>query len=305
MTTMTPNSHLQRTIQQPASLTGIGLHSGQAVMLSIKPADINTGIFFVRTDLQKRIMMDAFLVQDTLMSSNLIFDNAKVGTVEHVLSAVASMGIDNLIIEVSAPEMPIMDGSAIAFVELIKQAGIATQSAPKKFIKIIKPVSIQDGDKKVSLVPYDKGFLLDFEIDFEHIVIKSTPQRLCFDFSTQNFIKDIAKARTFGFLKDLQTLKDQGLALGGSLENAIVMDDTQIINDEKLRYLDEFVRHKILDAIGDLFIIGHPILGKFCGYKSGHALNNKLIRAVLSDPSCYQIVTFYDKNDCPTDYNYL
>lgn len=303
MTTMTPNSHLQRTIQQPASLTGIGLHSGQAVTLSIKPADINTGIAFVRTDLQKRIMMDAFLVQDTLMSSNLIFDNAKVGTVEHVLSAVASTGIDNLIIEVSAPEMPIMDGSAIAFVELIKQAGIATQSAPKKFIKIIKPVSIQDGDKKAHLVPYDKGFLLDFEIDFEHIVIKSTPQRLCFDFSTQNFVKDIAKARTFGFLKDLQTLKDQGLALGGSLENAIVMDDTQIINDEKLRYLDEFVRHKILDAIGDLFIIGHPILGKFCGYKSGHALNNKLIRAVLSDPSCYQIVTFYDKNGCPIDYN--
>lgn len=303
MTTMTPNSHLQRTIQQPASLTGIGLHSGQTVTLSIKPADINTGIAFVRTDLQKRIMMDAFLVQDTVMSSNLIFDNAKVGTAEHVLSAVASTGIDNLIIEVSAPEMPIMDGSAIAFVELIKQAGIATQSAPKKFIKIIKPVSIQDGDKKASLVPYDKGFLLDFEIDFEHIVIKSTPQRLCFDFSTQNFVKDIAKARTFGFLKDLQTLKDQGLALGGSLENAIVMDDTQIINDEKLRYLDEFVRHKILDAIGDLFIIGHPILGKFCGYKSGHALNNKLIRAVLSDPSCYQIVTFYDKNDCPIDYN--
>lgn len=298
--TTTPTS--QRTIQQPASLTGIGLHSGQAVILNLKPADVDTGIAFVRTDLQKRIMMDAFLVQDTVMSSNLIFDNAKVGTVEHVLSAVAGMGIDNLIIEVSAPEMPIMDGSAIAFVELIKQAGIATQSAPKKFIKIIKPVSIQDGDKKASLVPYDRGFLLDFEIDFEHIVIKSTPQRLCFDFSTQNFIKDIAKARTFGFLKDLQTLKNQGLALGGSLDNAIVMDDTQIINDEKLRYPDEFVRHKILDAIGDLFIIGHPILGKFCGYKSGHALNNKLIRAVLSDPSCYQIVTFYDKNDCPIDY---
>lgn len=293
----------QRTIKNSIQTKGIGLHSGKEVVLTLKASAINTGICFVRCDLHHaRIPMDAFLVQDTTLSSNLIKDHARIGTVEHLLSAVASMGIDNLIIEVSAPELPIMDGSAMPFLTLLNQAGIQEQSALKKFIKIKKPIQVMQHDKWASIQPSNQGFMIDFEIDFDHPFIRSTKQRCHFHFSSNQFAQKIARARTFGFLKDLEALQSNHLALGGSLHNAIVLDDDGIINEDGLRYPNEFVRHKILDAIGDLYIIGHPILGEFSAYKSGHHLNNQLIRAILSDPECYEIVTFYDKFDCPIAY---
>lgn len=293
----------QRTLKTSTTLAGIGLHSGKEVILTLKPSAANAGIIFVRTDLDgATIPMDAFLVQDTLMSSNLVKDNVRIGTVEHLLSAVAAMGIDNLIIEVSAPEIPIMDGSAVVFLQAIQEAGLVIQDAPKEFIKITKSVRVQDGDKWSSLTPFDNGFFMSFEIDFDHPVIKATPQSFELDFSSDTFAKEVAHARTFGFLSDLQMLRKNNLALGGSLDNAIVIGDDKIMNAEGLRYPDEFVRHKTLDAVGDLYVIGKPILGRFEAYKSGHALNNQLIRAVLEDKNAYEIVTFYDKNDCPIRY---
>lgn len=293
----------QRTITVPISATGIGLHSGKEVILTLKPAPADSGIVFVRTDLSGAIVpMNAFLVQDTVMSSNLVEGEARVGTVEHLLSAVAALGIDNLIIEVSAPEIPIMDGSAAPFLYLIMEAGISEQGAPKRFLKIVRPVMVQEGDKWAKLSPDDSGFKMAFEIDFEHIAIKATPQTFSLNFSSQSFASEVARARTFGFLKDLEYLQKHNLALGGSLENAIVLDDEKVVNAEGLHFPDEFVRHKMLDAVGDLYIIGHAIVGQFDAYKSGHALNNKLIRAVLSDPSCYEIVTNYDKDTCPIRY---
>lgn len=292
----------QRTLSAPISTTGIGLHSGQEVVLTLRPAQAGTGIVFVRTDLEGAVVpMNAFLMQDTLMSSNLVKDGVRVGTVEHLLSAVAAAGIDNLLIEVSAPEMPIMDGSALQFVELIDKAGIAKLDAPKTFIKITKPVKVQEGDKWASLSPSDEGFLMHFEIAFDHPAIQATPQTFAFALSKQTFANEVAPARTFGFLKDLDYLKKHNLAQGASYDNAIVMDERQVVNGE-LRYPDEFVRHKMLDAIGDLYVIGQAMLGRFDAYKSGHALNNQLIRAVLDDPSCYKIVTFYDKDSCPIAY---
>lgn len=293
----------QRTIKETISATGIGLHSGKEVLLTLKPSAPDTGICFVRSDLGgAAVPMDAFLVQDTMMSSNLVKDEARIGTVEHLLSAVAAMGIDNLIIEVSAAEMPIMDGSAAPFLFLLGEAGLCEQSALKKFIKITKPIKVSDGDKWASIAPSEDGFVMHFEIDFEHAAIRATPQTFSFEFSSSQFAKEVAKARTFGFLKDLEELKKHNLALGGSLDNAIVLDDEGIVNEGGLHYPDEFVRHKMLDAVGDLYVIGHPLLGEFSAYKSGHALNNKLIRAILSDVNSYEIVTFYDKNDCPIDY---
>ena len=247
--------------------------------------------------------MTATLVQDTLMSSNLVAGNARVGTVEHLLSAVAACGIDNLFVQVDAPEIPIMDGSAAPFLFLIDEAGIAEQNALKKFIKIKKTVTVKDGDKWATLSAYSQGFLMDFEIDFTHVAILNTDQTTVLDFNTANFAREVGQARTFGFLKDLQKLRENNLALGGSLDNAVVLDDTSIINEGGLRYPNEFVRHKMLDAVGDLFVIGHALLGKFSAYKSGHALNNALIRAVLADETAYEIVTFYDKNICPITYN--
>lgn len=292
----------QRTLSAPISATGIGLHSGKQVTLTLRPAKADTGIIFVRTDLEGAIVpMDAFLMQDTLMSSNLVKDGVRVGTIEHLLSAVAAAGIDNLVVEVSAQEMPIMDGSAIQFVELINKAGIEVLDIAKTFIKIIKPIKVEDGDKWASLCPCDEGFLMNFEIAFEHPAIKATPQKFGFALSKQGFADEVAAARTFGFLSDLDYLKKNNLAQGASYDNAIVLDDCQVVNGA-LRYPDEFVRHKMLDAVGDLYVIGKAILGRFDAYKSGHALNNKLILAVLNDPSSYQIVTFYDKNTCPIAY---
>ncbi|MDO4895501.1 UDP-3-O-acyl-N-acetylglucosamine deacetylase [Moraxella sp.] len=292
----------QRTLAQPITATGIGIHSGQKVTLTLAPADADTGIVFERTDLGVDIPMNALAIHDTLMSSNLISGDAKVGTIEHLLSAVAAYGLDNLRIQVDSAEIPIMDGSAAPFLVLIDQAGIVEQDALKKFIKIIKPVEVRDGDKWAKLEPYDDGFLMDFEIDFSHAAIAATDQKTRLDFNTANFAKEVGRARTFGFLKDLEELRKHNLALGGSLENAVVLDETSVVNAEGLRYPNEFVRHKMLDAVGDLYVIGHPFLAKFSAYKSGHAVNNALIRAVLADENCYQIVTFYDKESCPIVY---
>ncbi|MDO4896496.1 MAG: UDP-3-O-acyl-N-acetylglucosamine deacetylase [Moraxella sp.] len=299
-----PTPLYQRTLATSITATGTGLHSGKDVTLTLNPAPADTGIIFVRTDLDNaQIPMSAHGVQDTMMSSNLVAGDARIGTVEHLLSAVSACGLDNLYIHVNAPEIPIMDGSARVFLDVINQAGITEQSAPKKFIKITKPIQVTDGDKWAKLEPYDDGFLMDFEIDFDHVAIKSTPQTAHLDFNTANFTNDIAPARTFGFLKDLAYLRQNHLALGASLDNAVVLDDTKVVNDGGLRFANEFARHKLLDAVGDLYVIGHALLGKFSAYKSGHALNNFLIRAVLADASCHKIVTFYDKHDCPIAYN--
>ncbi|MFB6348207.1 UDP-3-O-acyl-N-acetylglucosamine deacetylase [Moraxella sp. ZJ142] len=292
----------QRTVAKAITATGIGLHSGKKVTLTLMPAEPDTGIVFERTDLGAFVPMNSHLVQDTMMSSNLVQGDARIGTVEHLLSAVAAFGLDNLIIQVDAAEIPIMDGSAAPFLYLIDQAGIVEQTSLKKFIKITKPVKVQDGDKWACLEPYDDGFLMDFEIDFNHAAIAATCQTTRLDFNTANFATEVGQARTFGFLKDLEYLKKNNLALGGSLDNAVVLDDDSVVNEGGLRYPNEFVRHKMLDAVGDLYVIGHPLLAKFSAYKSGHAVNNALIRAVLADPSSFEIVTFCDKDDCPITY---
>lgn len=296
------NHYPQRTLVLPISTTGVGLHSGKDVILTLKPAPTGTGIVFIRTDLDNtHIPMSATAIQDTMMSSNLVAGDARVGTVEHLLSAVASCGIDNLYIEVNSPEIPIMDGSALPFLKMIQEAGIAEQSAPKAFLQILKPIKVTDGDKWAEFLPHDEGFVMNFEIDFDHPAIKATPQHASFIFGTTNFEQEIAPARTFGFLSDLDRLKQHNLAQGASMDNAIVMDEVAVVNGE-LRYPDEFVRHKILDAVGDLFVIGYNLIGQFNAHKSGHALNNALIRAVLADETAYKIVTNYDKNTCPIDF---
>lgn len=294
----------QRTLATPITATGIGLHSGKEVTLTLTPAPVGAGIVFVRTDLANaKIPMTATLIQDTMMSSNLVAGDARVGTVEHLLSAVSAFGLDNLYVQVDAPEIPIMDGSASVFLSLIDKAGVMEQSDLKKFIKIKQTVVVRDGDKWARFDPYDGGFLMKFEIDFDHPAIQATNQTTTLDFNTANFIREVGQARTFGFLKDLEYLRQHNLALGGSLDNAVVLDDTSVMNAGGLRYPNEFVRHKMLDAVGDLYVIGHAILGQFSAYKSGHALNNALIRAVLADPNSHKIVTFYDKKTCPIAYN--
>ncbi len=293
----------QRTITTAVAITGTGLHSGQSVDLEFHPQPIDTGIVFERSDIlgSTPIPASAFLVQDTMMSSNLVFGGTRVGTVEHLLSAIAGLGIDNLLIRVSASEIPIMDGSASPFVGLLLQAGLCEQNAPKKFLRIVKPVRVKIDDKWAELRPYN-GFELNFEIDFDHPAFNKDYQHAQLCFSTQNFINELSSARTFGFLNDIETLRKNNLALGGSMDNAIVIDDVKILNVEGLRFADEFVRHKILDALGDLYLIGYPLLGRFNAYKSGHALNNLLIREILSDASSFEIVTFDDNVSCPIEY---
>lgn len=293
----------QRTLKQPIEVVGVGLHSGQDVTLILEPADINTGIHFLRTDIDNALLIaaDAFLVTDTVMSSNLVVDGVKIGTVEHLLSALAGLGIDNLLVKVSDAEIPIMDGSAENYVELVLQAGIEEQSAPKKFLKILKTVRVEEGDKSAQLEPY-AGFCLDFQIEFDHPGIPQDTQHYQFEFSSSNYIENVGNARTFGFMRDIEYLQKNNLALGGSLDNAIVLDDEGIVNKEGLRHKEEFVRHKILDAIGDLYLAKYPLLGKFSAYKSGHDLNNKLVRAVYSDPENFEIVTIYDTSDFTIDY---
>lgn len=283
----------QRTLQNTIRATGVGLHSGEKVYLTLRPAAPNTGIVFVRTDLDPvvQIPADAASVTDTNLCTALSNGSAKVGTVEHLMSAFAGLGIDNAYVELSAPEVPIMDGSAGPFVFLIQSAGIAEQAAPKKFIRIKREITVEDDGKQATFLPHD-GFKVSFAIDFDHPVLELQKQTASVDFSTTSFVKEVSRARTFGFMRDLEFLRSQNLALGGSLDNAIVVDDYRIVNQDGLRYEDEFVKHKMLDAIGDLYQLGYSLIGEFRGYKSGHGLNNQLCRELLAHPEAYEVVTF-------------
>jgi UDP-3-O-[3-hydroxymyristoyl] N-acetylglucosamine deacetylase len=297
----------QRTIKEMVRTTGVGLHSGTKVVLTLRPAAPDTGIVFSRVDLQPPVVFpaSAMAVGDTRMASVLIKDNARVSTVEHLMSACAGLGIDNLFIDVTAEEIPIMDGSASSFVYLLQQAGVEEQNAPKKFIKVLKPVEVREGqgagEKWARLVPHD-GFKLDFFIEFNHPAVDGTAQRANVDFGDVSYVQAVARARTFGFMQDVEMLRGIGLARGGSLENAIVMDEYRILNSDGLRYDDEFVRHKILDAIGDLYLVGHPLVCSYEAHKSGHALNNLLLRELLKHPDAYEIVSYDSVEKAPPSY---
>jgi UDP-3-O-[3-hydroxymyristoyl] N-acetylglucosamine deacetylase len=290
----------QRTVKQVVRTTGIGVHSGTKVELTLRPAGINTGIVFRRIDLPEPvdIPVRAEDVGDTRMATTLQRGTVKVSTIEHLLSACAGLGIDNLYIDVTAEEIPIMDGSAGTFVFLLQSAGIEQQGAAKRFLRILKPVEVKEGDKWARLEPHF-GFKVSFAIDFDHPAIDGTGQEASIDFAQSSYIKEISRARTFGFMQDAETLRSMGLGRGGSFDNAIVLDEYRILNQDGLRYQDEFVRHKILDAIGDLYVIGHQVIGSYCANKSGHALNNRLIRAVLADQESFKISTFEDVEHAP------
>lgn len=294
----------QRTLKNSISARGVGLHSGKKVLMMLRPAAANTGVVFCRTDLDQPadVPARAELVAETAFGTSIVHGGAKVSTVEHLISAIAGLGIDNIYVDLSAPEVPIMDGSAAPFVFLLQAAGIQEQQSPKKFIRILKTVRVTEGDKWAEFKPFD-GFKLNIEIEFDHPVFRKRDQTGTMEFSTTAFLKEISRARTFGFVKDLEFLRSRNLALGGTLENAIVLDDYRILNEDGLRYEDEFVRHKILDAIGDLYLIGGPVLGEFTGYKSGHGLNNKLLRAVLSDANATEVVTFTDAEPAPIAFS--
>tara|TARA_E500000331_G_scaffold353735_1_gene405103 strand:- start:68104 stop:69015 length:912 start_codon:yes stop_codon:yes gene_type:complete len=296
----------QRTIKESIRATGIGLHSGEKVYMTIRPAPQNTGIVFRRIDLDDPVDIQAKAnnVSQTTLGTTIEYKNAKVATVEHLLSAMAGLGIDNAFVELTAAEVPIMDGSAAPFVFLLQSAGIEKQKAKKKFIKIKKFIEVKDGDKVASLSPYD-GFRLNMEIDFEHPVFKMNSQSVMIDFSVTSFLKEISRARTFGFLRDLEILREKDLTLGGGMDNAIVMDEFRVLNEDGLRFRDEFVRHKTLDAIGDLYLMGASLIGKFVGYKSGHNLNNLLLRKVLSSPDSYEEVVFDNEVDLPASYRLI
>jgi UDP-3-O-[3-hydroxymyristoyl] N-acetylglucosamine deacetylase len=284
----------QRTIKSIVKTTGVGLHSGRKVTLVLRPAAANTGVIYRRTDLNPPVDFpaDANSVRDTMLCTALVSESGvRISTVEHLNSALSGMGIDNIIIEVNAPEIPIMDGSSSPFIYLLQSAGIEHLNSPKRFLKIKKTVRVEDGDKWAELRPYH-GFKLDFSIDFNHPAIQDSQKRLVIDFSSQSFVKEISRARTFGFMKDIEYLQSQNLCLGGSFDNAIVLDDYKILNDDGLRFDNELVTHKVLDAIGDLYMCGHNILGEMCAYKSGHALNNQLLRAVLANQEAYEWATF-------------
>lgn len=292
----------QRTLKTLVQATGVGLHTGEKVYLTLRPAPADSGIVFRRVDLPRPvdIRVDAYVVNDTRLSTCLEFKGARVATVEHLMSALAGLGIDNLIVELSKPELPIMDGSAGTFVFLIQSAGIAEQSAPKKFIRIKKIIEVKEGDKWVRFDPFN-GYKLNFTINFSHPVFANTKQTVSLDLGKDSYIKEISRARTFGFMQDVEYMRSQGLALGGNLDNAIVMDEYRVINPDGLRFDDEFVKHKVLDAVGDLYMLGHPLIGAFSGFKSGHALNNALIRALLADEDAWEFVTFDNPQDAP-DY---
>jgi UDP-3-O-[3-hydroxymyristoyl] N-acetylglucosamine deacetylase len=294
----------QRTLKSLTKAVGVGLHSGQRVELTLRPAPPDTGIVFRRVDLPQPvdIVVSAVAVTDTRMASTISNGNAKVFTVEHLMSACAGLGIDNLFIDITAEEVPILDGSAASFVFLLQSAGIALQQKPKKFVRVIKPVEVREGEgastKWARLSPYD-GYKLSFEIDFDHPAVDSTGQRVEFDMGSDSYIRDIARARTFGFTKDVEMMRANGLALGGGLDNAIVMDDYKVLNTEGLRYNDEFVKHKILDAMGDLYLLGKPLLAAYSAFRSGHAMNNLLLRELLAHPEAYEIVSFTDEKTAP------
>lgn len=293
----------QRTLKNTIRATGIGLHSGEKVYLTLKPAPVNTGIVFRRMDLDPavEILASAENVGETTMSTTLVKGDVKVDTVEHLLSAMAGLGIDNAYVEISAPEVPIMDGSAGPFVFLIESAGLEEQDEPKQFIRVLREVTVTDGEKKATFLPFE-GFKVSFEIDFNHPVFAGRTQTASVDFSSTSFVKEVSRARTFGFMRDIEYLRANNLALGGSVDNAIVVDEDTVLNEDGLRYEDEFVKHKILDAIGDLYLLGKSLIGEFRGYKSGHGLNNQLLRALLEQPDAWEIVTFDDASAAPISY---
>jgi UDP-3-O-[3-hydroxymyristoyl] N-acetylglucosamine deacetylase len=290
----------QRTLKNPVQATGVGLHTGERVDLTLRPAPANSGIVFRRVDLAPvvEIHAEAHAVYDTRLSTCLEASGTRVATIEHLMSAFAGLGVDNAFVDLSSAEVPIMDGSAGTFIFLLQSAGIAEQSAAKKFIRIKKIVEAKDGDKWVRFEPFN-GFKLGFTIDFAHPVFATNMQNVTVDLGEHSYIKEVSRARTFGFMQDVENMRAQGLALGGNLDNAIVMDEYRVINPDGLRFEDEFVKHKVLDAIGDLYLLGHPLIGAFSGYKSGHALNNVLLRALLADEQAWEFVTFGKAEEAP------
>jgi UDP-3-O-[3-hydroxymyristoyl] N-acetylglucosamine deacetylase len=290
----------QRTLKNMIRATGVGLHTGAKVYMTLRPATANSGIVFRRTDLTPPVEIkgEPNAVGDTRLSSCLEKGGVRVSTVEHLMSALAGLGVDNAYVDVTAPELPIMDGSAGPFVFLLQSAGIEEQNAPKRFIRILKPVQVEEGDKWVRFEPF-AGFKLTLSIEFTHPVFDKVPQSVTVDFSTTSYVKEVSRARTFGFMQDVETMRGQGLALGGSMDNAIVLDEYRVLNTDGLRYADEFVKHKALDAIGDLYLLGYPVIGAFTGHKSGHALNNRLLRRLLEDQKAWEVATFERAEDAP------
>ena len=300
----------QRTLKSLTRAVGVGLHSGQRVEITLRPAQPDTGIVFRRVDLPQPvdIPVSATAVTDTRLASTLSHGDAKVFTVEHLMSACAGLGVDNLYVDITAEEVPILDGSAASFVFLLQSAGIVLQNAPRRFIRLTSSVEVREGqgagEKWARLDPYH-GYKLSFEIDFKHPAVDSTGQRVEFDMSTDSYTRDIARARTFGFTKDVEMMRANGLAMGGGLDNAIVMDDYKVLNSDGLRYDDEFVKHKILDAMGDLYLLGKPLLASYSAFRSGHGLNNVLLRALLAQPEAWEVVTFEDEKLAPKGFAQL
>ncbi len=293
----------QRTLKNSIRATGVGLHTGGKVLMVLRPAPVDSGVTFIRTDLDEPAVIPARAenVGETMLGTTLVQDGIKVSTIEHLLSALAGLGIDNAVIELSAGEVPIMDGSAGPFVFLLQSAGIVEQDAPKRFVRILESIKVEDGDKWARFDPYD-GFKVNFEIEFDHPVFKRRSQVASMDFSTTSFLREVSRARTFGFMRDLEYMRSRNLALGGTMDNAIVLDDYRILNEDGLRYEDEFVKHKILDAIGDLYLLGHSLIGEFSAYKSGHGLNNQLLRTLIARESAWEEVTFENLADAPITY---
>ncbi len=293
----------QRTLKNTIRATGVGLHTGNKVYLTLRPAEPNTGIRFRRIDLDEPVTIKATPenVGETMLSTTLVSGDVKISTIEHLLSAFAGLGIDNALIDVSAAEVPIMDGSAGPFVFLLQSAGVEEQDSPKQYIRIKRSIRVEDGDKWAAFAPFD-GFKVTFTSDFEHPAFEDDVKTATMDFSSTTFVKEVSRARTFGFMKDIDRLRENNLALGGSLDNAIVVDDSKILNEDGLRYADEFVKHKILDAIGDLYLLGHSLIGQFTGYKSGHGLNNKLLRTLLDDKDAWEMITFAEEDEAPISF---
>ncbi|MCU0941349.1 MAG: UDP-3-O-acyl-N-acetylglucosamine deacetylase [Hydrogenophaga sp.] len=300
----------QRTLKSLTKAVGVGLHSGQRVELTLRPAAPDTGIVFRRVDLPQPvdIPVNAMAVTDTRLASTISNGGAKVHTIEHLMSACAGLGLDNLLIDITAEEVPILDGSSASFVYLLQSAGIVAQKAPKRFIRVTRPVEVREGEgrnlKWARLDPFH-GYRLSFEIEFDHPAVNASGQRVEFDLGSGNYSREIARARTFGFTKDVEMMRSHGLALGGGLDNAIVMDDVKVLNADGLRYGDEFAKHKILDAMGDLYIVGKPLLAAYSAFRSGHAMNNQLLRALLSQPDAYEIVTFENEREAPRGFAQL
>jgi len=294
----------QRTLKNIISATGIGLHTGEKVYMTLRPAAPNTGIVFRRVDLDQPVEIPARpeFVGDTQLSTTLVKRDVRIATVEHLMSAFAGLGIDNAYVDLTAPEVPIMDGSASPFVFLILSAGIVEQNSPKKFVRIKRSVRIEDGDKWAQFEPHD-GFKMSMEIDFNHPVFTESSQRAELDFSSTSFVKEVSRARTFGFMRDIEKLRQQNLALGGSHDNAVVLDDYRVINEDGLRYENEFVKHKMLDAVGDLYLLGHGLIGAFSGYKTGHALNNRLLRRLLAENDAWELISFDENDAAPIPYS--